>query len=204
MSDQVVVVDAGTGNLRSVVGALTKIGASVRVTSLAEEVLKAERIVLPGVGAFGEFMQGINQNHLQDALKEFIRRGRPLLGICVGMQALMEVSEELGRFEGLGILPGAVVRFEESPSFKVPHTGWNQVWFSRQSLLTKGLSSGFYAYFNHSYYCVPQKVSQILAFTDYVVDFASIVGEGALFGVQFHPEKSQQVGERLLSNFLSI
>jgi glutamine amidotransferase len=204
MSEQVVVVDAGTGNLRSVVGALTKIGASVRVTSLPEDVLNAERIILPGVGAFGEFMQGINRNYLNEALKEFIRRGRPLLGICVGMQALMEVSEELGRYEGLGILPGAVVRFEESNSLKVPHTGWNQVWFSHQSHLTRGLSSGFYAYFNHSYYCVPQKQSQILAWTDYVVDFASVVGEGALFGVQFHPEKSQQVGERLLSNFLSI
>lgn len=204
MSDQVMVVDAGTGNLRSVVGALTKIGASVRVTSLAEEVLKAERVVLPGVGAFGEFMQGINRNHLQEALKEFIRHGRPMLGICVGMQALMEVSDELGRYDGLGILAGSVVRFEESQTFKVPHTGWNQVWFSCQSLLTKGLSSGFYAYFNHSYYCAPQEESQILAFTDYVVDFASIIGEGVLFGVQFHPEKSQQVGERLLSNFLSI
>ncbi len=204
MSEQVLVVDAGTGNLRSVVGALTKIGSSTRVSCQAEDVLKADRVILPGVGAFGEFMQGLSRKNLTDALREFIQLGRPLLGICFGMQALMEISEEFGYYQGLGIFGGRVVRFAESSTWKVPHTGWNQVWLQQHSRLTVGLSSGFYAYFNHSYFCEPARNDAVLATTDYVNDFCSIIGEGTLFGVQFHPEKSQMVGEILLKNFIKI
>ncbi|GIV66851.1 MAG: imidazole glycerol phosphate synthase subunit HisH [Chloroflexota bacterium] len=204
MSDTIVVVDAGTGNLRSVVGALNKIGASVRLTSAAEDVLEAERIVLPGVGAFGEFMEGLRRNQLDNALKVFIQSGRPLLGICVGMQALMEMSEELGQFDGLGIFHGRVVRFPSATAYKVPHTGWNQVWIRQDNPLTTGLTSGFYAYFNHSFYCQPQQSEVVLATTDYMVDFCSIIGRGVLFGVQFHPEKSQTAGEMILKNFMNI
>lgn len=205
MSKQVVVVDAGTGNLRSVIGALKKLGVSVRLTSIAEEVLEAERVILPGVGAFGEFIQGLHKNHLGEALKEFIRSGRPLLGICVGMQALMQLSEESGNQAGLGIFEGCVQRFSEGRGFKVPHTGWNQVWIKQDNPLTKGLSSGFYAYFNHSYFCKPVHSDVVIATTDYADEFfCSIVGEGVLFGVQFHPEKSQAVGETLLRNFAAL
>lgn len=204
MSERIVVVDAGTGNLRSVVGSLAKIGVPVRLTSQAEDVLRADRIILPGVGAFGEFMQGLNQNHLVEALKDFIQSGRPLLGICVGMQALMGISEELGQYPGLAIFKGQVVRFPSLPAYKVPHTGWNQIWIRQESPLTKGLPSGFYVYFNHSYYCQPQNGEFVLATTDYAVDFCSIIGQEALFGVQFHPEKSQAAGEILLKNFVNI
>ncbi|GAP10420.1 imidazole glycerol phosphate synthase, glutamine amidotransferase subunit [Bellilinea caldifistulae] len=204
MSDPMVVVDAGTGNLRSVVGALTKIGASVRLTRDPEDVLRAERIILPGVGAFGEFMQGLTRNHLDEALKNFIQSGRPLLGICVGMQALMEISEELGSYQGLSLFKGPVRKFPSMPAYKVPHTGWNQVWIRRDSPLTRGLTSGFYAYFNHSYYCQPHQNEFVLATTDYTLDFCSMIGQGVLFGVQFHPEKSQAVGEILLNNFVNL
>lgn len=201
---EVTVVDAGTGNLRSVCAALTKCGARVTLTQDPEAVLAAERLVLPGVGAFGEFMQGLQRNHLVEALTAFIRTGRPLLGICVGMQALFEVSEEMGKHAGLGLIPGQVVRFNPPPGFKVPHTGWNQLWPQRESSLLSGLHPGDYAYFNHSYYAAAADASCILATTDYPNHFASVVQRENVFGVQFHPEKSQAVGERLLRNFLAL
>ncbi|MEW6180848.1 MAG: imidazole glycerol phosphate synthase subunit HisH [Chloroflexota bacterium] len=204
MSDKVVVVDAGTGNLRSVVAALTKIGATVKVTGNADEISRAGRLVLPGVGAFSEFMRGLTAKGLQEALQEYITSRRPLLGICVGMQALLEMSEEMGQFAGLGVITGRVRKFPKVESYKVPHTGWNQVWLEKDSPLTRGLSSGFYVYFNHSYFCQPEQSSIVLGVTDYSVNFCSIFGDGVVFGVQFHPEKSQRIGERLLWNFLQL
>ncbi len=200
----VAVVNAGTGNLRSVVCALNKCNAQVKVIHRADDLLRAERIVLPGVGAFGRFIQGLRHFDLVDALTEFIRRGRPLLGICVGMQALLETSSEMGSHMGLGMIPGHVVQFPPREGYKIPHTGWNQIWFHQSLPLLSGLKPGFYAYFNHSYYCEPHVPGYSLAQTDYGVDFTSIVGTGLVFGVQFHPEKSQAAGERLLSNFLSL
>jgi glutamine amidotransferase len=200
----VTVVDAGTGNLRSVYAALSKCGARVNLIRVPEVVLAAERLVLPGVGAFGEFMQGLRRNNLVEALMEFIRSGRPLLGICVGMQALLEVSEEMGEHSGLGLIPGRVVRFNPPSGFKVPHTGWNQLWPQRESPLLRGLRAGDYAYFNHSYYAAVADPTYILTTTDYPDHFASIVQRENVFGVQFHPEKSQAVGERLLRNFLAL
>lgn len=205
MCSPIVVVDAGTGNLRSVAGALQKIGVPVRLTSTPEDVIRAERVILPGVGAFGEFMNGLRKNHLDEALKEFLQQGKPLLGICVGMQALMQISEEGGVHAGLGIFEGRVRRFCEEKGLKVPHTGWNQVWIRRDSPLTKGLPSGFFAYFNHSYFCEPVNGEVVAAVTDYgQTHFCSIVARENLFGVQFHPEKSQTVGEALLKNFVGL
>jgi glutamine amidotransferase len=200
----VTVVDAGTGNLRSVVAALRKIGAAVTLTYDPEVVRRAPRVVLPGVGAFGEFMRGLRERHLDEALRAVIAAGRPLLGICVGMQALLEVSEEMGEHFGLGVVRGRVVRFDLPPGYKVPHTGWNQLWPQWEAPLLAGLRPGDYAYFNHSYICRVDEPAAVLALTDYGVDFVSALAWENCWGVQFHPEKSQAVGERLLRNFLDL
>lgn len=197
-------IDAGTGNLHSVHNALLSLGYTVSVTSRPEDLARPARIILPGVGAFGGFMDGLRERGLIEPLREACRRGDPFLGICVGMQALFEVSEELGEHAGLGLLPGRVCRFPDLPGRKIPHTGWNQVWFDAGSPLFRGLASGSYAYFNHSYYCANADPGDRSASTDYGLDFTSAVQRGSLFGVQFHPEKSQRFGLKVLDNFFNI
>jgi glutamine amidotransferase len=198
----VVLVDAGTGNLRSVQKALERLGAAVLRTEDPQVVRSGERILLPGVGAFGGFMAGLRARGLEGAIKDTAARGVPLLGICVGMQALFETGEELGLHEGLGLLAGRVQRFADSPSAKVPHTGWNQVEPCKRSPLFEGIEPGAYFYFNHSFYCRPGDPTDLLASTDYGIPYASAVQRGNIRGVQFHPEKSQAAGLRLLKNFL--
>ena len=197
-----ILIDAGTGNLRSVQKALEAVGASVRRTDDPREVLSGSRVVLPGVGAFGDFMAGLREKGLEDAVKEIANRGTPLLGICVGMQALFEIGEEMGDHEGLGLLRGTVVRFSDSLSVKVPHTGWNQVEVKNPALLFDGIGNESYVYFNHSYYCQPNDPADVIAETSYGLRYACAVRRDNLYGVQFHPEKSQAVGLRLLQNFL--
>jgi len=199
---QVVLVDAGTGNLHSVHNALAHLGARVTLTDDPETVRRGGRAILPGVGAFGRFMGGLRSRGLIPALEEAARRGDPLLGICVGMQALFEAGEELGEFPGLGFLRGRVVRFPEQPGLKVPHTGWNQLWPQSGSALLAGLAPGAYAYFNHSYYCAAADPQDALALTEHGLRYPSMVRRGNLYGVQFHPEKSQAVGLRILENFI--
>src|ERR671925_263429 len=148
----VILVDAGTGNLRSVQKALECVGADVERTNDSKIVLSGRKIVLPGVGAFGNFMSGLRAQGLEDAVKEVVMRGVPLLGICVGMQGLFEIGEELGSHKGLGLLEGKVMRFPELLSVKIPHTGWNQLEVQNDTSLFNGISSGAYVYFNHSYY----------------------------------------------------
>ena len=202
---QVVLIDAGSGNLHSVRKALTRVGARVTVTRDPEVVRRAPRLVLPGVGAFGDFMQGLRGPGLDAAVIEAVSRGVPLLGICVGMQALFEVGYEMGTHRGLGLLPGEVVRFPADVGEKVPHTGWNQIHPQRPSPLLEGIPAGAYVFFNHSYYCRPADEAVVVAQTDFGrLHFVSMVQRGVLFGVQFHPEKSQRVGLRLLRNFLHI
>ncbi len=202
---QVVLIDAGSGNLHSVRKALTRVGARVTVTRDPEVVRRAPRLVLPGVGAFGDFMQGLRKPGLDAAVIEAVGRGVPLLGICVGMQALFEVGYEMGTHRGLGLLPGEVVRFPADVGEKVPHTGWNQIRPQRPSPLLEGIPAGAYVFFNHSYYCRPADEAVVVAQTDFGrLHFVSMVQRGVLFGVQFHPEKSQRVGLRLLRNFLHI
>lgn len=197
-------IDAGTGNLHSVHHALLNLGASIQVTRNPEDLLRPARIILPGVGAFGKFMEGLHARGLAEALRAAAQRGDPLLGICVGMQALFAFSEELGRAPGLGLMAGSVLRFPAFADRKVPHTGWNQLWFGDDARLLRGLPNGAYAYFNHSYYCAPSEPADVAATTDYGLDFASGVRHENLHGVQFHPEKSQQVGQKVLENFLSL
>ncbi|MBN2116718.1 MAG: imidazole glycerol phosphate synthase subunit HisH [Anaerolineales bacterium] len=200
--NDVILIDAGTGNLRSVQKALETIGANVERTDDPQKVLSGGRVVLPGVGAFGDFMSGLRTRGLGEAVKEIARRGVPLLGICVGMQALFDVGEEMGEHPGLGLLAGKAVRFAESLPVKIPHTGWNQLEVRKEAPLFSGISSGTYVYFNHSYYCEVSNPSDVSATTDYGLTYACAVQRGNVFGVQFHPEKSQVVGLQILKNFL--
>ena len=200
--NDVILIDAGTGNLRSVQKALETIGANVERTNDPQKVLSGKRMVLPGVGAFGDFVSGLRARGLEDSVIEIARRGVPLLGICVGMQALFDVGEEMGEHAGLGLLAGKVVRFAESLSVKIPHTGWNQVEVQKEAPLLNGIKAGAYVYFNHSYYCQAWNPSDVIATTDYGLRHACAVQRENIFGVQFHPEKSQAVGLRILKNFL--
>ena len=200
--NDVILIDAGTGNLRSVQKALESIGANVLRTDDPQKVLSGRCLVLPGVGAFGSFMSGLRMRGLEDAVKQEAKRGVPMLGICVGMQALFEVGEEMGEHVGLGLLAGKVVRFAESLPVKIPHTGWNQVQTKKEATLLNGIHDGAYVYFNHSYYCQARNSADILATTEYGINYACAVASENIFGVQFHPEKSQAVGLRILKNIL--
>jgi len=206
--NDVVLIDAGTGNLRSVQKALESIGANVLRTDDPDKVLTAKQVVLPGVGAFGDFMSGLRARGLEPVIKGVVARGVPLLGICVGMQSLFDVGEEMGEHAGLGLLPGRVLRFAENLSVKIPHTGWNQLEVTRRGLRQKDallfnqIEAGADVYFNHSFYCQPWNSSDVIAETDYGLRYACAVQRDNIFGVQFHPEKSQTVGLQILKNFL--
>ena len=201
----IALIDYGIGNLRSVEKALSAAGAQVLLTEDPERILAAEKVVLPGVGAFGDGMAGLRQRGLLPVVQAVVARGTPLLGICVGMQLLFEAGEEMGEHAGLGLLPGRVRRFaptSHAEALKVPQTGWNQLWPVGEHVLLAGLPSGSYAYFNHSYYCDASQPGDVLAFTRYGLRYASVVGRGRLYGVQFHPEKSQAMGLQILRNFV--
>ena len=200
--NDVVLIDAGTGNLRSVQKALETVGANVLRTDDPKKVVSGGRVVLPGVGAFGDFMSGLRARGLEETVNDTVQRGIPLLGICVGMQALFEIGEEMGEHKGLGLLQGKVVKFADSLSVKIPHTGWNQLEAKNDARLFDQVNDGAYVYFNHSYYCQPQNSSDVIATTDYGINYACAVQCENIFGVQFHPEKSQAVGLKILKNFL--
>ncbi|MFB6118881.1 imidazole glycerol phosphate synthase subunit HisH [Halosegnis sp.] len=206
MSDEtaVVVVDYGLGNLRSVTRGLERVGADVTVTDASPAFDAADGVVLPGVGAFAEGME--NAAPLRDALVEYATSGRPLFGICLGMQMLLSSSEEADRegqgdAEGLGLVPGRNVRFAEGQ--KVPHMGWNELAVQRDHPLVEGVA-GEHAYFVHSYYARPDDEAAVVATSDYGVDFPAVVANeaGNVFGTQFHPEKSGETGLRILQNFV--
>ena len=203
MSD-VILIDAGTGNLRSVQKALETVGANVERTDDPQKVLNGSKVILPGVGAFGDFMSGLREKGLEEAVKTIATAGIPLLGICVGMQALFEIGEEMGDHEGLGLLRGTVVQFSDSLSVKIPHTGWNQLEVKKEVQLLSQVQDGAYVYFNHSYYCQVEDWSDVIAETTYGIHYACAVRRENIFGVQFHPEKSQRIGLKILKNFLEI
>lgn len=202
---RIALIDYGIGNLRSVQKALEHVGADVQLTEDPAIIVAAEKAVLPGVGAFGDGMKGLRARGLAEVVHAVVQRGTPLLGICVGMQVLFESSEELGEHAGLGILPGRVRRFpiSNSPasSLKIPQTGWNQIEPQSDSPLFHDMPPGAYAYFNHGYYCEASP-EHTLAVTDYGGAYPSVVGRGHVYGLQFHPEKSQRVGLLLLKNFV--
>jgi glutamine amidotransferase len=196
---EVAIIDYGVGNLRSVEKAFGAMNCAA-VVSGDERVLRAaKRLVLPGVGAFGACMKALGERGFDQLVRERAAEGTPLLGVCVGMQMLFEESEEFGRSEGLGLLRGRVRRF--SKELLVPQTGWNQVAQHGAHPLLAGIEEGTFFYFVHSYYCEPEAREVVLGETEYGARYASVVARDALCGVQFHPEKSQAAGLRLLRNF---
>ncbi len=208
LTTPITVIDYGGSNLRSVLKALEFVRGDVHVTEDPEVVLRAEKLVLPGVGAFGAGMAAIRARALEDATREAAHSGTPLLGICIGMQFLFETSEEMGEHRGLGLLPGRVVRFPRRASpeqvLKVPHMGWNEIVHDGHHPLLAGVPSGAHGYFVHSYFCLPDSDDTVVATTEYGLPFASVVGRDNVMGIQFHPEKSQSVGLRILSNFVTM
>jgi len=211
MTATVAIVDYGSGNLRSAQKALERVAAenatghSIVVTADADVVAKAERIVLPGVGAFADCMNGLKAVHgMTDVLREAVlKAGTPFLGICVGMQLLADVGREFGDHAGLGWIGGDVVKIEPSdPSLKIPHMGWNELKIVKPHALLAGIPDGGHAYFVHSYCLRPKSADDVLATTDYAQTLTAMVGRDNVAGTQFHPEKSQAVGLALLGNFL--
>jgi imidazole glycerol-phosphate synthase subunit HisH len=199
------VVDYGAGNLRSVLHALSYLGVeNTRVVQDGRDLKGADKIILPGVGAFGAGMHQLAERNLVQPLKDAAAAGIPILGICVGMQFLFDRSDEMGSFEGLGIIPGYVTRFPKMATLKVPHMGWNQVRQCRACELLDGLSPESYGYFVHSYYCTPERAEDVVAEVDYGVPFTAIVQHENVYGVQFHPEKSQTMGLQIYTNFLKV
>ena len=197
----IALIDYGAGNVRSVHKALISVGADVTVTADPRVVSGAEKVVMPGVGAFGDCMTSLDRLGLTPVIHKVVAQDVPFLGICVGMQVLFEYGEELGGHPGLGLLPGRVVRFDLPSEYKVPHTGWNQIRPVKTASILDGLPDGAWVYFNHGFFCQARS-EDTLAVTDYGPDFPSVVGRGRLYGVQFHPEKSQGVGLDLLRSFV--
>ena len=208
----ITVIDYGMGNLRSVSKALESLGAEVRVSGDAAHVAKADKLILPGVGAFPAAMQELSARGLIEPIKAAIASGKPYLGICLGLQLLFERSEEGEGAVGFGVLPGTVRRFSVDASLKVPHMGWNQVSRGQGSEvggqkgcpLLKGIPERAFVYFVHSYYADPMDRSVVALESDYGGRFAAMVWREHLYATQFHPEKSQAVGLQLLKNFISL
>ncbi len=196
------IVDYGAGNLRNVLMAFRRLGVAAEVTAEARDIRRATALVLPGVGAFGDGINALRALGLEESLVAALRAGVPFLGICLGLQLLFEASEELGEHRGLGLLAGRVRRFP--PGLRVPHMGWNQIQQTRAIPLWQGIPDGSYAYFVHSFYVAPTDASVIAATTEYGLEFVSAVAQDNLYAIQFHPEKSQDVGERLLRNFARL
>lgn len=197
----IAIIDYGMGNLRSVQKAFEKVGHPAVVTNDPAVVAGAEKIVLPGVGAFEDAIAELRNRNLTGPVLAAIDAGKPFLGICLGLQMLFDVSHENGRHEGLGVLRGEVVRFDLPQGYSVPHMGWNQVEVARRPPLLEGIDAGTYFYFVHSYYVVPQDAAVVATTTDYGSPFCSMIWRDNVFASQFHPEKSQAAGLRLFRNF---
>ena len=197
-------VDYGMGNLRSVEKALARVGADVRVVGDRQSVLAADALVLPGVGAFGDCMANLGKVGLVGAIRDFIATKRPFLGICLGFQALFESSEEAPGINGLALFPGTVPRFAAN-GLKVPHMGWNRLCIKQRDCpLLQGVADGSYVYFVHSYYCKPKSASVVCGTTEYGIEFCSMLWAENVYATQFHPEKSQSVGLKMLENFVGL
>lgn len=205
------IVNYGMGNLRSVQKALQRVGAQAQMIESPDQIEAAERLILPGVGAFADGMKHLRERGMVEPLKQYADSGKPMMGICLGMQLLFDSSTEDAPspdqpIQGLGILPGKVVRFQEDqgpdkPRLKVPHMGWNEINFAPETPLFTGLTPGDHVYFVHGYYCIPGDESDIAATTGYGQTYCSAVHRGNVWATQFHPEKSQRVGLQILENF---
>ncbi|MDY3990310.1 MAG: imidazole glycerol phosphate synthase subunit HisH [Lachnospiraceae bacterium] len=200
----VAIVDYDAGNIRSVEKAVKYLGKDCIVTDDSQQILKADHVILPGVGAFGDCMSHLNDRHLVDVLREVKKRDIPFLGICLGLQLLFDDSEESEGVRGLGLLSGHIIRFPDREDLKVPHMGWNSISFPRQGRLFKGIPEDSFVYFVHSYYLKADDPSIVTATCDYGLTFDASVESGNIFATQFHPEKSGVTGLAILKNFLEI
>lgn len=198
---KIALIDYGIGNLRSVKKAFEAVGANIVQTSEPIEILNADKVVLPGVGAFQDGLSGLQKRNLLPTINEIKQRKTPFLGICLGMQLLFETSSEMGNNRGLGFIAGEVRKFSNI-ELKIPQTGWNQIKTINDSPLMDGIKDQSYVYFNHSYYCDPLETKDVIAQTEYGKAYASAVQKGSIYGVQFHPEKSQNIGLIILKNFV--
>jgi glutamine amidotransferase len=198
------IIDYGMGNLRSVQKAFEKLGHEAAICTDPSALAGADRVVLPGVGAFRDAISQLREQGFVGPLLDYIESDRPLLGICLGLQLLFDVSYEDGEYAGLGVIPGQVVRFTSEPGLKIPHMGWNGLDITCPNPLLAGIENGDHVYFVHSYYVVPHDQQVIAATTTHGRPFVSMIARGNLFATQFHPEKSQQVGLKLLQNFATL
>lgn len=200
----IAIVDYDAGNIKSVEKALQFLGQEPVVTRDKETLLQAEKVIVPGVGAFGDAMGKMHQYGLVEVLREIAAKGTPLLGICLGLQLFFENSEETPGVEGLGLLPGKIVRIPDKEGFKIPHMGWNSIQINPASRLLKGIEEGAYVYFVHSYYLQAENEADVAATTDYVVNIHAAAEHENIFATQFHPEKSGEIGLRILKNFIEL
>jgi imidazole glycerol-phosphate synthase subunit HisH len=200
----IAIIDYEMGNLRSVQKALERVGHAAVITSDPAVLADAERIILPGVGAFRDAIAALRERKLVEPIRAAVEGGKPFLGICLGLQLLFDKGYEDGEHVGLGIVPGEVVRFNVPAEFKVPHMGWNQIQFRQRPPIFAGIEDGSHFYFVHSYYVVPRETSVVATETEYSQPFCSSIWRGNLFATQFHPEKSQAAGLRLLKNFAEL
>ena len=200
----VAIIDYDAGNIRSVEKAVRYLGKEVTVTSEPEEILAADRVILPGVGAFGDAMKRLHAMGLVEVIRQVAERGTPFLGICLGLQLLFEKSEESPGVAGLGLLQGEILRLPELPGLKVPHIGWNSLKYPNPGRLFRSIPEDSYVYFVHSYYLKAQDEGIVTATTEYGTLVHASVESGNLFACQFHPEKSSETGLTILENFLSI
>ncbi len=196
----IAIVDYGIGNLRSVSKALERLGRSVLVTNRSEDVEKAEAVILPGVGSFGEAMENMDKSQLIPVIRQAFEDGKPILGICLGLQLFFERSQEAPRKKGLSLIPGEVRKLP--PTTKIPHMGWNRIYFKRPTPLTENIPQGRFFYFAHSFYVLPEDESCIVGICNYNVTIPVVVSMGNLWGVQFHPEKSATWGMKFLENWV--
>jgi imidazole glycerol-phosphate synthase subunit HisH len=217
----VIIVDYGMGNLRSVSKALEEVGAKAKVSDDPKAVRAADKLVLPGVGGFKDAMRELRARRLIEPIKKFVKSGRPFLGLCLGLQLIFSDSEEGGKSKGLDLIKGRVLRFPRRPltlgggeyALKIPHMGWNQISVERKAKsakrktecpLLKGIPDGSYTYFVHSYYADPDDDGCVAAWTDYGIEFPSVVWSKNIYATQFHPEKSQKLGLKILRNFTTL
>jgi len=201
---RIVIVDYGMANLRSVQKAFEKVGHAAEITGDPSRVAEADKLVLPGVGAFRDAIARLRESGLAEPIVDHIKAGRPFLGICLGLEMLFTKSYEDGEYAGLNLFPGDVVRFADVPGLKVPHMGWNQLRIRRPTPLLKDVPDGSSVYFVHSYYAAPKNAGLVATETDYPEPFASAIWHENVFATQFHPEKSQRVGLTMLRNFAGL
>ena len=200
----IAIIDYDAGNIRSVEKAMAKLGQEVWITRDRERIMNADKVILPGVGSFGDAMAHLREYNLVEVIKDVVAEKKPFLGICLGLQLMFEKSDETPGVQGLALLPGEIVRIPDDGKLKVPHIGWNSLHFPKESRLFQGMEEDSYVYFVHSYYLKAGNIDDVAATTEYGTLIHAAVEHGSIFACQFHPEKSSEVGLHILKNFITI